>query len=72
MPKFKVDDQVERIGELVPEFMKHGTVLNVFPSNEGQEWFTQYEVDFGDGRMVGTFYETQLRLITEAKDSTRD
>lgn len=62
MPKFKVGDHVERIGTLVPEYMKNGLILTVIPNQDGQDWFTQYEVNFGD-QQIATFYETQLRLL---------
>jgi hypothetical protein len=60
MPLFQVGDKVERTGSLVPQYMKRGTVVAVIPNVSGQDHFTQYEVDFGQGIVV-TFYETQLR-----------
>jgi hypothetical protein len=62
MPKFKVGDRVERIGSLVPEYMRSGVVVRVIPNEQGQDWFTEYEVDF-DNQIVAIFYETQLRLV---------
>jgi hypothetical protein len=60
MPKFKVGDRVERIGTLVPTYMKNGIITQVIPNEYGIEWFTQYEVNFGS-TMIATFYETQLK-----------
>ena len=60
MPKFKVGDQVTRIGSMVPEYMHNGVVTRVIPNPQGQDLFNEYEVKFGD-RMIATFYETQLR-----------
>jgi hypothetical protein len=62
MPQFKVGDRVERAGTLVPQYMKSGTILSVIPSKSGLEWFTEYEVNFGN-QIIAIFYETQLRLI---------
>jgi len=63
MPNFKIGDRVERIGPLVPEYMRNGTVVRVIPNAYGLELFTEYEVDFGD-RIV-KFYQTELRLVEE-------
>jgi hypothetical protein len=60
MPRFKVGDQVERIGSLVPLYKKNGAVTKVLPDDHDQDHFTQYEVNFRD-RVVAIFYETQLR-----------
>ena len=69
MPKFKVGDHVERIGSLVPPYMHYGTVTRVTPYKSGMDWLTEYEVNFGD-QLIGVFYETQLRLLKRAKDSS--
>jgi len=61
MPSFKVGDHVERIG-VVPGWMKVGVITKVIPSKHGIEWATQYEVVFGE--IKGTFYETELCLLT--------
>jgi hypothetical protein len=42
--------------------MKRGTVVKVIPNMDGQDHFTQYEVDFGKG-VIETFYETQLQPV---------
>jgi hypothetical protein len=60
MPRFKVGEKVERIGSLVPLYMRRGIVAKVIPNEDGQDHFTQYEVNFGN-RVVEVFYETQLR-----------
>ena len=67
MPKFKVGDRVERIGSLVPQYMRIGVIIRVIPDKSGQDLFNQYDVSFGD--TIATFYETQLRLV-KPKDST--
>ena len=64
MPKFKVADRVERIGSLVPDYMRNGIVTRVIPNNEGQDLFNEYEVNFGN-QLIATFYETQLRLARD-------
>jgi len=72
MPKFKIDDLVERIGPLVPEYMKRGIVTAVIPNKDGMEWATEYEVQFGNRfgtQLIANFYETQLRLSKPAGDS---
>jgi hypothetical protein len=61
MPKFKVGDRVERIGSLVPEYMRSGIITRVIPNNQGMDLFNEYEVNF-DNRLIAIFYETQLRL----------
>jgi hypothetical protein len=68
MPKFKVGDQVERIGALVPQYMRDGVVTQVIPNQDGMDWFTEYEVNF-DNRSVAKLYETQLRLVEPANHS---
>jgi hypothetical protein len=67
MPKFKVGDHVERIGALVPEYMRSGVIVRVIP-NKGLDWFAEYEINFSE-MLIATFYETQLRLVETAKDS---
>ena len=69
MPKFKVGDHVERIGSLVPPYMRYGTVTHVTPYKVEVACLTEYEVNFGD-QVIGIFYETQLRLLKPAKDSS--
>jgi hypothetical protein len=66
MPRFKVGDRVERIGSLIPEYMRSGVVVRVIP-NEHADWFSEYEVNFGN-QQIATFYETQLRPANEAPD----
>ena len=46
--------------------MKTGRVTLVIPNQNGLDWFTEYEVDFG--RITARLYETQLRLIDPMKD----
>jgi hypothetical protein len=65
MPKFKIGDRVERIGVLVPNYMRKGVVTRIIPNPQGIEWFTEYEVNF-DNRVIATFYQTQLRLAPSA------
>jgi len=60
MPKFKVGDEVERIGSLVPPYMKFGVIVRVIPNKDGPDWSTQYEVNFGN-QVKAKFYEMQLR-----------
>ena len=67
MPRFKVGDRVERVGTLIPPYLKKGTVTKVTPNKDGLDRFTEYEVNFGN-QIVATFYETQLRLA-EAGDN---
>ena len=62
MAKFAVGNQVERVGVLVPDYMRYGTVIRVIANNLGDDVFYEYEVDFGS-RAIGTFYEPQLRLV---------
>jgi hypothetical protein len=62
MPKFKLGDRVERIGPLVPPYMKSGVITRVVPAINGPDWVTEYDVDFGN-QVVATLYETQLRLV---------
>ena len=61
MPKFRVGDQVERIGVLVPEYMRSGVITGVIPNDQGQDLFNEYEVDFGN-EAIAILYETQLQL----------
>ena len=70
MPKFKVGDPVERIGTLVPEYLKRGTVKRVIPHEDLPEDLTEYEIDFKF--TIATFYQRQLKLAARAssvKDS---
>jgi hypothetical protein len=46
VPKFKVGDRVERVGWLVPEYMRKGIVTDVIPNKQGQDSFNEYEVNF--------------------------
>ena len=68
MPKFNVGDHVERIGVLVPAYMRNGTVIRVIPNTGVEDWFTEYEVNF-ESKLIGNFYETQLQLATPAENS---
>ena len=68
MPKFKVGDHVERVGSLIPQYMKSGVVIRVIPDTSGTDWLTEYEIDFGNNQ-TAMFYETQLRLVKTAPDS---
>jgi hypothetical protein len=61
VPKFKVGDRVERIGWLVPEYMRKGIVTGVTLNKQGQDSFNEYEVNFGN-QLIMILYETQLRL----------
>jgi len=63
MSKFKVGDHVERIGSLVPTYMRIGVVTQVIPDPKFPDQFTEYEVDFNS--VKATFYENQLRLVAE-------
>jgi hypothetical protein len=63
----QVGDQVERVGGLVPPYMRDGTVLRIIPNKDGLDWFTEYEVNF-DGQIIAIFYETQLRLVKAGAD----
>ena len=65
MARFKVGDYVERVGTLVPEYMKSGPVVRVIPHPEQPEHFTEYEIDFKF--VVATFYENQLRLAGQTR-----
>ena len=64
MPLFKVGDRVERMGPLIPKWMKVGIVTKVIPNEYGLEWATQYQVDFGE--LKETFYQSELRLVRSA------
>jgi hypothetical protein len=63
MPKFAVGDYVERIGSLVPEYMRSGVIIRVIPNDQGLDLFNEYEVNFGN-QVIAIFYENQLRLAT--------
>ena len=69
MPRFKVGDHVERVGALVPHYMKFGHIVRVIPHPGSPEYLTEYEVDFeSTGELahhVATFYQTQLRLVID-------
>ena len=74
MPLFKVGDYVERIGTLVPEYMKFGRIVRVIPQNDLPEHLNEYEVDFK--LVVATFCQKQLRFavappMDEAPPSSR-
>jgi len=66
MARFNVGDRVERVGSLVPEYMKTGRIVRVILHPQLSEKFTEYEIDFGFH--VGSFYETQLRPAFIPKD----
>jgi len=68
MSKFKIGDHVERIGSLVPQYMRSGIVTKVIPNKDGMDWFTEYEVNFGN-KTIAVFYQTQLRLVKAGMDS---
>jgi hypothetical protein len=59
MPNFKVGDRVERIGPLVPPYMRVGTVSRIILHPELPEGFHEYEVQFQSGSAI--FYGTQLK-----------
>jgi hypothetical protein len=65
MARFKVGDYVERVGTLVPIYMKAGRVVRVIPHPDLPEGFTEYEIDFKF--VVATFYESQLKLAQDGK-----
>ena len=67
MPRFKIGDQVERIGALIPPYLRSGVIIRVFPNEDGVDEFTEYEVNFDDKDSTMLF-ETQLRLVKAAKD----
>jgi hypothetical protein len=62
MPSFKVGDRVERIGVLVPIWMKVGIVTKVIPNKHGIDWATQYQVDFGE--MKETLYQLNCASLS--------
>jgi hypothetical protein len=70
MPRFKIGDRVERIGALVPEYMRSGVVAHIILNKDGVDLFTEYDVNF-DNRVIARFYETQLRLVQEDQKSDR-
>ena len=61
MAKFKVGDRVERLGALVPPYMRTGTISRVIPHPELPEGLEEYEVQFASGAAI--FYEMQLKLV---------
>jgi len=69
MPLFKIGDHVERVGPLVPQYMKFGQIVGVILHADLPEYLTEYEVDFESrrelARHIATFYQTQLRLVIE-------
>jgi hypothetical protein len=65
MPKFKVGDQVERIGTLFPEYMRSGVITRAIPNSQGQDLFNEYEVNFSN-QVVAILYESQLQLANKA------
>jgi len=65
MPRFKVGDRVVRIGTLVPEYMREGTIVRVIPNDQGLDLFNEYEVNFGN-QVIALLYESQLQLAAEA------
>jgi hypothetical protein len=67
LPRFKIGDQVERIGALVPPYMRIGVITGVIPNRESVDWLTQYEVDF-NGNDTTILFEMQLRLVKAAED----
>ena len=68
MARFKVGDYVERVGTLVPTYMKSGPVVRVIPHPDLPEGFTEYEIDFKF--VVATFYESQLKLAQDSGGSS--
>ena len=60
MSKFKVGDRVERVGNLVPSYMREGKIIRVIPHPELPEGLDEYEVQFLYDK--ATFYEPQLKL----------
>jgi len=67
MPRFKVGDQVERIGAMVPPYLQVGVITRVIPSAQGVDRFTEYEVNFENEHTV-ILFEMQLRLVRAAED----
>jgi hypothetical protein len=68
MPQFKIGDRVERVGALVPDYMRRGIVVRVIPNKDGGDVFTEYQVNFND-TVIATFYGTQLRLVQSHQNS---
>ncbi len=67
MAQFKVGDYVERVGTLVPNYMKSGRIIRIIPHPDLPDDLTEYEVDF---KFVNaTFYERQLRLAVNGSAS---
>jgi hypothetical protein len=67
---FQIGDCIERIGPLVPQYMRRGVVTCVMVNKDGIEWLTEYQVDFGH-QLIATFYEPQLRLVNSACEDSR-
>jgi hypothetical protein len=65
MPKFKIGDHVERVGGIIPEYMREGIIIRVIPDEHRHDLFNAYEVDFGH-QVIAILYESQLRLATKA------
>jgi hypothetical protein len=55
-------DVPSRVGSFVPEYMMVGHVVGVILRADVPEYLTEYEIDFKFA--VGTFYQTQLRLLS--------
>ena len=66
MAEFKVGGKVERVGALMPVYMTRGIVTRVIANKDGHDWFTEYEVNFGN-QVIATFYQTQLRPAEDSK-----
>jgi hypothetical protein len=43
MAKFKIGDRVERIGRLVPSYMRDGVITRIIPNKDGFDLLTEYE-----------------------------
>lgn len=67
MPRFKVGDQVERIGAMVSPYPQVGVITRVIPNKHGIDQFTEYEVNFQNEHTV-ILFEMQLRLVSAAED----
>ncbi len=67
MPRFSVGDRVERIGSLIPGYMRNGVIIRIIPNKFGLDRFTEYEVSF-EQNQIAICYETQLRLMPAGAD----
>src|SRR5262249_16058783 len=69
MALFKVGDHVERVGPLVPGYMKFGHIVRIISHPDLPDYLTEYEVVFESQldltHRVATLYQTQLRLIVD-------